>query len=272
MDIVFHYPPELLNLLTDTVPKLCKTKQDLLLFFQGAGVGRELLAPYEHLLRVNKDGFNKYPVARELLTKLNEMGEGSLRERREILKRVTEFDDFSVCWATDQAPARGLVSQIRDLINVKDSFTRMNIEREQERAARLAEQQARSTADNKRKAELARVKSQLFALFAESDAHQRGRALEAVLNSLFTAYGVLVREAFTVKGRCGEGVIEQIDGLVEIDGHLYLVELKWWSTALGTAEVSPHIVRVFGRGDRRGVCSFPTPSLLNRRLPHVEKL
>lgn len=248
MDIVFHYPPELLNLLTDTVPKLCKTKQDLLLFFQGAGVGRELLAPYEHLLRVNKDGFNKYPVARELLTKLNEMGEGSLRERREILKRVTEFDDFSVCWATDQAPARGLVSQIRDLINVKDSFTRMNIEREQERAARLAEQQARSTADNKRKAELARVKSQLFALFAESDAHQRGRALEAVLNSLFTAYGVLVREAFTVKGRCGEGVIEQIDGLVEIDGHLYLVELKWWSTALGTAEVSPHIVRVFGRG------------------------
>jgi restriction system protein len=248
MDIFFHYPPELLKLLTETVPKLCKSKKDLLLFFQGAGVGRELLSPYENLLRTNKDGFNKYPVARELLTKLNEAGEGSLRERREILKRVTGFDDFSVCWATDQAPARGLVSQIRDLINVKDSFTRMNIEREQERSARLAEQQARSAAENKRKAELAKVKSQLFALFGESDAHQRGKALEAVLNSLFTAYGVLVREAFTVKGRCGEGVIEQIDGLVEIDGQLYLVELKWWKTPLGTAEVSPHIVRVFGRG------------------------
>jgi hypothetical protein len=85
-------------------------------------------------------------------------------------------------------------------------------------------------------------------LFAEPDAHKRGKALEAVLNSLFAAYGILVRETFTLKGRCGEGVIEQIDGLVEIDGHLYLVEMKWWNTALGTAEVSPHIVRVFGRG------------------------
>jgi restriction system protein len=95
MDISFHYPPELLNLLNETLPKLCKSKNDLLLFFQGAGVGRGLLAPYQALLRNNKAGFNKYPVARELLAKLNELGERSLRERREILKRVTEFHDFS---------------------------------------------------------------------------------------------------------------------------------------------------------------------------------
>lgn len=248
MDISFHYPPELLNLLNDAVPKLCKTKKDLLLFFQGAGVGRDLLVPYQTLLRDNKDGFNKYPVTRELLAKLNELGERSLRERREILKRVTEFQDFSVCWESDQAPARGLVAQIRELVNVKDSFTRMNIEREQERTARQAEDKARLAAEKERQAKLANVKSQLFALFAEPDAHKRGKALEAVLNSLFSVHGILVREAFTVKGRCGEGVIEQIDGLVEVDGQLYLVELKWWNTALGTADVSPHIVRVFGRG------------------------
>src|SRR5882757_3340029 len=140
MDISFHYPPELLNLLNETLPKLCKSKNDLLLFFQGAGVGKELLTPYQSLLRNNKDGFNKYHVTRELLAKLNQLGERSLRERREILKRVTEFHDFSVCWEADQAPARGLVAQIRELVNVKDSFTRMNIEREQERKARLAEQ------------------------------------------------------------------------------------------------------------------------------------
>jgi hypothetical protein len=248
MDISFHYPPELLNLLKEAVPKLCKSKKDLLLFFQGAGVSRLVLAPYTALLRDNKDGFNKYTVTHELLAKLNELGERSLRERREIVKRVTEFQDFSVCWENDQAPARGLVAQIRELVNVKDSFTRINIEREQERKARLAEQEARSAAEKERKARIAAVKSQLFALFAEADAHHRGKALEAVLNSLFAAYGILVKEAFTVKGRCGEGVIEQIDGLVEIDGQLYLVELKWWNTALGTAEVSPHLVRVFGRG------------------------
>jgi restriction system protein len=247
MDIVFQYPPELLNLLNETVPKLCKTKNDLLLFFQGAGVGN-LITPYQDLLRINKDKFNKYIVTRELLAKINELGEKSLRERREILKRVTEFQDFSVCWGTDQASARGLVAQIRELVNVKDSFTRMNIEREQERKARLSEQQKGFASEKKRNERLAVIKSQFFALFAELDAHKRGKALEAILNSLFAAYEILVREAFTVKGRCGEGVIEQIDGLVEVDGQLYLVELKWWNTALGTAEVSPHIVRVFNRG------------------------
>jgi hypothetical protein len=248
MDISFHYPPDLFNLLIDAVPKLCKAKKDLLLFFKGAGVDKNLLAPYELLLREKKYEFNKYHVTREILTKLNELGERSLRERREVLRRVTEFEDFSVCWESDQAPARGLVAQIRDLVNVKDSFTRISIEREQERKERRAEQEARLSAEKEQKAKLGNVKGQLFALFSESDAHRRGKTLETVLNSLFSAYGILVREAFTVKGRCGEGVIEQIDGLVEVDGQLYLVELKWWNTPLGTGDVSQHIVRVFGRG------------------------
>jgi hypothetical protein len=137
MDISFHYPPELLGLLADAVPKLCKSKKDLLLFFQGAGVGRELLTTYTTLLRENKDAFNKYAVTKELPAKLNELGERSLRERREVVKRVTDCHDFSVCWENDQAAARGLVAQIRELVNVKDSFTRMNLERENERKARL---------------------------------------------------------------------------------------------------------------------------------------
>ena len=270
MDISFHFPPDLLNLLNEALPKLCKSKKDLLLFFQGAGVGSAVLAPYQTLLRENKEGFNKYAVTREVLVKLNELGEGSLRERRELLRRVTEFEDFSVCWDADQAPGRGLVAQIRELVNVKDSFTRMNIEREQERKARLAEQDARSAIAKERKVKLASVKSQLFPLFAEPDARKRGKALEGVLNSLFAAYGILVREAFTVKGPSGEGVIEQIDGLVEIDGQLYLVELKWWNTALGTAEVSPHIVRVFGRGGQaRGLfisySEFTAPAIATCR-------
>jgi hypothetical protein len=254
VDIIFHYPPELLNLLNETVPKLCKSKKDLLLFFQGAGVGHDVIAPYELLLRDRKEAFNKYLVTRDLLAKLNQLGEQSLRERREILKRVTEFADFSVCWESDQAPARGLVAQIRELVNVKDSFTRINLEREQERKWRLAQQQDRSDAQKNQKTRVAAVKSQLFSLFGETDAVRRGKKLEAVLNSLFAAYGILVKEAFTVKGHCNEGVVEQIDGLVEIDGHLYLVELKWWSKPIGTAEMSPHLVRVFNRGGQvRGV-------------------
>ena len=125
MDISFHYPPELFQLLIDAIPKLCKSKRDLLLFFQGAGVSQTILQSHEQLLRSDKNSFNKYHVTRELLTKINEQGESSLRVRREVLKRVTEFEDFSVCWDNDRAAARGLVAQIRDVINVKDSFTRM---------------------------------------------------------------------------------------------------------------------------------------------------
>ena len=50
MDISFHYPPELLKLLNEAIPKLCKSKKDLLLFLQGAGVRSELLTPYQTLL------------------------------------------------------------------------------------------------------------------------------------------------------------------------------------------------------------------------------
>ena len=267
---VFQYPPELLALLVDTVPKLCKSKRDLLNFFRGAGVDREILAPYEQLLSSDADAFQKYAVTREILTKINDDGDRSLRERREVVKRVTEFDDFSVCWQSDQAPARGLVAQVRQLVNVKDSFTRMNLEREAERKKRLEEREAQAAAQRRYRESIGKIKADLFALFTEADAQKRGKRLEAVLNALFAVQGLAVREAFTVKGVCGEGVIEQIDGLVEIDGIIYLVELKWWNAPLGLAEVSPHIVRVYSRGGQaRGIfisySDFTAPAIATCR-------
>jgi hypothetical protein len=41
-DITFHYPPELFNLLVDAIPVSNKSKKDVLLFFQGAGVPADL--------------------------------------------------------------------------------------------------------------------------------------------------------------------------------------------------------------------------------------
>jgi restriction system protein len=270
MDISFHYPPELLQVLIDTLPKLCKSKNDLLLFFRGAGVSNMDLAPCQELLRSNKTAFNKYHVARELLTKLNEQGERSLRVRRELLKRVVEFDDFSVCWENDRAAARGLVAQIRDLINVKDSFTRMRNEKDAEKRLRMEQQQAAVAEQSARKARRDKVKNDLYGLFGEPDAHKRGKALEGVLNELFACHDVLVRQSFTIRGNCSEGVIEQIDGLIELAGHSYLVEMKWWNTPLGVNEVAPHLVRVFGRGGQaRGLfvsyTAFSAPAITECR-------
>ena len=248
MDISFHYPPELLQLLIDAIPKLCKSKRDLLLFFQGAGVSQTIIQPHERLLQTDKKAFNKYPVTRELLTKINEQGESSLRVRREVLKRVTEFEDFSVCWDNERAAARGLVAQIRDVINVKDSFTRMRNEKDEEKRQHVEEQGITAKTRQEQKSKRDRVKADLFALFGVQDAHKRGKLLEPVLNDLFVCHDILVREAFTVRGNCGEGVIEQIDGLIELEGHLYLVEMKWWNAPVGVGDIAPHLVRVFNRG------------------------
>jgi hypothetical protein len=97
------------------------------------------------------------------------------------------------------------------------------------------------------------VQQRLGALFAEQDVHKRGKELEGVLNDLFRTHGILVREAFTLRGVKGEGIIEQIDGLIEFEGHLYLVEMKWYKTPIGRPEMSPHLVSIYGRSDVRGL-------------------
>jgi restriction system protein len=248
MDEAFHYPPELLELMVEAIPRLCRSKQDLLVFFRGAGVSDKSLTPYAELLRTNKEEFVKFRVARDVLVALNASGDSGLRVRRELLKRVVEFDDFSVCWPDDQAAARGFVGQVREIVNVKDSFTRMRLEKDEERQRRVEDQRARQAALEKRRTERETIRKDLFALFGNHNPHERGKALESVLNRLFSSSGLLVREAFVVSGKNSEGVVEQIDGAIELDGLLYLVEMKWWNTPIGASEVAPHLVRVFGRG------------------------
>lgn len=47
--------------------------------------------------------------------------------------------------------------------------------------------------------------------------------------------------------------MEQIDGVIELDGHLYLVEIKWYSDRLGRQEVSPMLVTAFTRAEARAL-------------------
>jgi restriction system protein len=253
MDIIFQYPPDLMNLLIQAIPRICRSKDDVLLFFRGAGVSSAQMNDLENQLKNDPKNIKKHQMARTVLTRLNEKGEASLRERREVLKRITEFEKFSTCYPDDQLVAKGLVADIRQLINVKDSFTRMNLEREAEQKKRLAEQQAKIEKMQRRKTKLAAVRRDLSALFSESNRQKRGKALEGILNNLFEASGILIREAFTLNGSQGEGIVEQIDGVVEIDGSLYLVEMKWWHEPLGVGEVSNHLVRIYHRGQIRGI-------------------
>ncbi|MEI6521500.1 MAG: restriction endonuclease, partial [bacterium] len=69
----------------------------------------------------------------------------------------------------------------------------------------------------------------------------------------FQHYNILIREAFVVVSQEGEGIIEQIDGVISIDGMLYLVEIKWWKDPVGRPEVSEHLVRLFTRDGVGGI-------------------
>jgi restriction system protein len=253
LDQTYHYPPELLEMLTEVIPCLFKSKQGVIDFFRGAGTPTPFLAEWQSKVRADRDSVKKYEIARAVLRNLNEGGDKTLAQRREVIKRVSEFEDFSTCYDNDRYKAQGLVAQIQRVVNVKDSFTRINLERERERKQRQTAYTESVEAKQKEARERAAIKDSLYKLFGETDPYKRGKRLEGILNSLFSFAGFLVREAFTLKGDEGQGIIEQIDGAVEIEGMLYLIEMKWWDKPIGRQEIAPHFVSVYGRGSVGGI-------------------
>jgi len=182
MNIIYHYPPELLNLLVDTIPLLCRSKMDTIIFLKGAGVGNFFISDVEQRVLSDRKNINKYEIVRTILTRLNEKGELTLRERREILKRVCEFESFSNCWPNDQLKAKGLVSEISRVINVKDSFTRMKQERDKEKEKQRLEYEKKQIKIKKKRDSINSVKNNLFSLFDNAlTPQQRGQKLEDVL-------------------------------------------------------------------------------------------
>ena len=254
MDEAYHYPPELLNLLVDTIPLLCRAKNDVLVFFRGAGVSVQFFSDLSHRVKTDRENINKYEISRTVLQRVNEKGDSELRTRREIIKRVVEFEDFSTCWNDDRLKAKGLVGEIRRVVNVKDSFSRINKERETEREERAKLKREAVKKIQEKESRIEKLKKDLYALFALEDQPQkRGKYLESILNDLFRLYGILIREDFKRVDPDGAGIIEQIDGVVEFDGNIYLVEMKWVKDPVGVEKISQHLVRLFGRDGARGL-------------------
>ncbi|MBS4206309.1 restriction endonuclease [Lederbergia citrea] len=265
MGKIYHYPPELFNLLVDTIPLLFRSKNDVMIFFKGSGVSKQYTLDLENQVRLDRLNVTKYEIVRVVLSRLNEMGEKTLRERREVLKRVVEFESFSSCWPDDQLKARGLVAEIQKVVNTKDAFMRMKIARDKEAEKNQKEYQRRINEVQNLRKERSKLKEGFNHLFTISNPHKRGKELEHVLNELFKSYGILVRESFNLIGSDGEGIVEQIDGVVEVDSQVFLVEMKWWDKPVGVGEVSQHLVRIFNRGHACGIfistSSFTQPAV-----------
>lgn len=211
MDQSYHFPPEVLNLLIDIVPLLCKSKDGVLMFFRGAGVSDSNMIDLAHRIKTDRENIGKYEIARTVLQRMNEKGDSELRTRREVINRVVEYEDFSTCWPNDQLKAKGLISELRRVVNVKDSFTRMAQEREREKRERTDAKEAEVEARKRKVDQIDKVKTDLYALFSLEDQPQkRGKLLEVVLNSLFSTYGILIKEDFKRIETTGAGIIEQI--------------------------------------------------------------
>jgi hypothetical protein len=251
-DVLFHYPPALFELLINAVHYLNRGKKGVFLFFQGSGVPNKIIDPVHRQWKID-NSIAKREIARQILTAINQHGDIYLRQRREIIKRIVEFDDFSLCYPDDLFPAKGVVSEIQKIVLTRDTATRIIIDAEKERTEKQKTREFEIARKVQFKDNVLKIKNELFSLFSETNPQKRGKKLETVLNNLFKLYGITIREDFTLIGDSGEGIVEQIDGVVEILGDVYFVEMKWWSEPLGVPQISEHLVRVYHRAEARAI-------------------
>lgn len=107
-DPAYHYPPDLLNLLVDAVALLVRSKEAVVDFFRSAGVPSSVLCPWLERVRQDRENIRKTEITRAVLCHVNEMGDNGLALRREIIKRVVEWEDFSSCYPDKQLAAQVL--------------------------------------------------------------------------------------------------------------------------------------------------------------------
>jgi restriction system protein len=249
----WHYPPDFLEMMIDTTSLLVKSKTGLCSFFEGSGVPVAVLLPLRERIAKDRDSVRMTEIARVAIEAANKMqGDRGLETRREIVRRVAQFTAFNQCWPENEAKARGCVAQVREYVQMHTVATRYVEATERERQRTMEAERLRLKAEAERRAARQRIADQLAALFSEANAQYRGKRLESILNELFRIDGVLVTEAFELRSEA-HGLVEQIDGVIEFESELYLVELKWWSQRLGPGDVSQHMLRVFARGQARGI-------------------
>ena len=247
MDTFFHFPPDLFNLLVDTIPRLNKSKRDLLIFFQSVGVPEGYLRPFYDLLNSNNSQFKKFNVTRELLRILNQQTDKMLGVRRQLLKRVIEFDSFDACFPNDKDRAKANVAEIQKIVKLKDTVTRYENYLSNEQSQKLKAQAEKADLIRKSKSQFINLRQEFSQLFSIQSPQERGRKLETVLNNLFSYFNIGIKESFSIyDGESGK-IYEQIDGVIEVNHYLTLLEMKWEKVPIGTDKVGRFISLIWTR-------------------------
>lgn len=253
MDTYFHFPPDLFNLLVDTIPRLNKTKKDLLLFFQNVGVPKAQLQPYYILLSSNRSQLKKYDVTREILAFLNQQSERMLGVRRKLLQRVIEFDSFETCYPNDKDRAKANVADIQKLVKMKDTVTKYEKYLIKEQSEKIKKQQKIVDEIRRSKERFEDLQQRFSQLFSIQNPQERGKKLEKVLNDIFLYFKIGVKEDFVIYDDETGKNYEQIDGVVEINHYLTLVEMKWEKVPIGADKIARFMSRLLVRKNVDGI-------------------
>jgi restriction system protein len=249
-EILEHYPPQLVTLITEVLPILFVKRKAILLFFKTSQIPDEITDDIKERIAKNEGSLSKYMMIRTILYRLNNNKENAfLRERYEILKRLIEFEDFNICWPDTVDKAKGLIDQLKeqDIKNnwLKDMETTLMIKRIRDLDDETPAHQV--------KIQRTFLRDDLLKALSEQDERKRGKDLVDIFNHLFALHEILIIDPFKKNVLSTEGLIEQIDGVVEINKEKYLVELKWSKKRLGLEEVSNHFMNVFYREKLRGI-------------------
>ncbi|SHJ80735.1 Restriction endonuclease [Anaerocolumna jejuensis DSM 15929] len=253
MDLFFHFPPDLFGLLVDTIPRLNKSKKDLLLFFESTGVPSVYLKEYYNLLNTNNSQFKKFNVTREVLEVLNRETDKMLGVRRKLLQRVIEFDSFEMCYANDKDRAKANVADIQKLVKLKDTVTKYENYLSSERNQKIQNKNEEIEKISKNKNRYIELLEQFEALFSNNNPQERGKKLEIILNQIFKYFRIGIKEDFVIYDEETGKNYEQIDGVIEINHYLTLLEMKWEKNSIGADKIGRFMSRLLVRRNVDGI-------------------
>src|ERR1700682_4557815 len=92
------FPPEVFRLTVETIACVHKGKRDIFNFFKMCDVDDSDLAEANRLYSVDPDGTRKTAIAESVLHRLIKKQDAAIFQRREILRRLSQYEDFGSCW------------------------------------------------------------------------------------------------------------------------------------------------------------------------------
>ncbi len=207
-----------------------------------------LLTDYQEQVNRDRTSVKKPVMIRTILQRMNDAGDAPecIRMRRELVRRIVEWKNYSTCQPNCEDVARGGVAAVAEIVGKYDFLTEIRQERDRWQNERIQKEHAKRETDARRRAEWERIKNDFMSCFGISDRSLRGRTFETVMNRLFLHARLAATPPFTIYGESGKP-LEQIDGSIELDGYVYVVEIKWWEGSVEQKELSAFAGKVFMR-------------------------